>query len=349
VPTGMDLPDLPRLSNSGGPGTFQSSITARRSDLEFATGLTTEAWAYNGSPWCSILLATGSIRLSCLRLLKPRLTAENHQAVLARATNKTCKEVEALIAELAPQPDVAASVRRLPVRGAVDANNEEKPSPPSSSTPTLGMPERTAGPRHEERGEASTGLGGIVPSSTPSIAAHRPTVRASAPHRYRVQFTIGQDAFDKLQRVQALLRREIRDGDPGLIFEQALDLLLEKVEKAKLGTATRLRPQRVIRRATDKASRHIPPEVKRAVWLRDRGQCAFVAPTGLRCTEHTFLELHHIQPHALKGPATAANISLRCRRHNQYEAELVFGPPRAERLYQGDRLKGPKESMQTDG
>jgi hypothetical protein len=24
------------------------------------------------------------------------------------------------------------------------------------------------------------------------------------------------------------------------------------------------------------------------------------------------------------GPATVENISLRCRRHNQYEAELVF-------------------------
>jgi hypothetical protein len=28
----------------------------------------------------------------------------------------------------------------------------------------------------------------------------------------------------------------------------------------------------------------------------------------------------------LSGPATVANISLRCRRHNAYEAELVFGP-----------------------
>lgn len=71
--------------------------------------------------------------------------------------------------------------------------------------------------------------------------------------------------------------------------------------------------------------------MKRAVWLRDRGQCAFVATTGLRCAEHTFLELHHVQPYALKGPATAANIALRCRRHNQYEAEVVFGPRRAER------------------
>jgi hypothetical protein len=27
----------------------------------------------------------------------------------------------------------------------------------------------------------------------------------------------------------------------------------------------------------------------------------------------------------MRGPATIANISLRCRRHNQYEAELIFG------------------------
>jgi len=70
----------------------------------------------------------------------------------------------------------------------------------------------------------------------------------------------------------------------------------------------------------------VPQEVKRAVWQRDAGQCAFVAPTGRRCTERTFLEYHHVQPYARQGPATVGNISLRCRRHNQYEAELIFGP-----------------------
>jgi hypothetical protein len=28
----------------------------------------------------------------------------------------------------------------------------------------------------------------------------------------------------------------------------------------------------------------------------------------------------------MQGPPTVANISLRCSRHNQYEAELIFGP-----------------------
>ena len=27
----------------------------------------------------------------------------------------------------------------------------------------------------------------------------------------------------------------------------------------------------------------------------------------------------------MQGPAIVENISLRCRRHNQYEAQLIFG------------------------
>jgi 5-methylcytosine-specific restriction endonuclease McrA len=109
-------------------------------------------------------------------------------------------------------------------------------------------------------------------------------------------------------------------------------VLLEKVEKTKLGAAAKPRSNPPIRPATDKIrrptvpSRHVPREVKRAVYRRDAGQCAFVSPNGRRCTERTFLEFHHVQPYARQGPATVANISLRCRRHNQYEAEQVFGP-----------------------
>jgi len=104
------------------------------------------------------------------------------------------------------------------------------------------------------------------------------------------------------------------------------------VEKAKLGAATKPRP-RSIRPGADRElrtpvvpSRDVPRHVKHAVSQRDGGQCAFVSPDGHRCTERTFLEFHHILPYAQGGLATIENISLRCRRHNQYEAELVFGP-----------------------
>jgi hypothetical protein len=57
-----------------------------------------------------------------------------------------------------------------------------------------------------------------LPTTAPATAlpaARRPIVETTSPERYRVQFTIGKESHDKLRRVQALLRREIPDGDPG--------------------------------------------------------------------------------------------------------------------------------------
>jgi hypothetical protein len=164
----------------------------------------------------------------------------------------------------------------------------------------------------------------------PAVPSRRPIIETTAPERYRVQFTIDKESHEKLRRVQALLRREIPNGDPGAIFDRALTLLLEKVERTKRGAAKKPRP-RPIRPGTDSLrtpivpSRDLPRHVQRAVCQRDGDQCAFVSGDGHRCTERTFLEFHHILPHAKGGLATVENISLRCRRHNQYEAELVFG------------------------
>jgi hypothetical protein len=173
-----------------------------------------------------------------------------------------------------------------------------------------------------------------LPIASPPVTspARRPVIEATAPERYRVQFTIGKESHDKLRRLQALLRREIPNGDAGAIVERALSLLLAKVEKSKFAATSKLRPRRAIRPGTDEArtpaptSRDIPSDVQRAAWRRDGGQCGFVSKDGVRCKERSFLEFHHVKAHALGGPATLDNISLRCRRHNQYEAELVFGP-----------------------
>ncbi len=55
-----------------------------------------------------------------------------------------------------------------------------------------------------------------------------------------------------------------------------------------------------------------------------------MAANGRRCTERVFLEFHHDEPYAIGGEPTVTNISLRCRAHNVYEAELLFGPWVAE-------------------
>jgi hypothetical protein len=252
------------------------------------------------------LLASGAVSLTTVRLLRPHLTPENHEAVLAGASGRSRQEVLELIARLAPRPDVPSSVRKLPAPPR-PAANASVPVASAPAAPAVSQPEPAA---H---------------FLTPPPAA-RPIIEPTAPERYRVQFTVGKDTHDKLRRLQALLRREIPNGDPGVIFDRAVALLLEKVEKAKLGATTKPRP---IRPGTDKShSRHVPNQSKRVAWRNDGGQCAFVARDGRRCTERAFIEFHHVDAHALGGPSTPDNIGLRCRRHNQYEAEMVFGPRR---------------------
>jgi 5-methylcytosine-specific restriction endonuclease McrA len=106
-----------------------------------------------------------------------------------------------------------------------------------------------------------------------------------------------------------------------VIFDRALALLLADLRRTRHAATSRSRPSG----DPDGASRHVSAKIKREVWARDGGQCAFVGARG-RCTERGFLEYHHVVPYAAGGRTTAANLSLRCRAHNGHEAELFFGP-----------------------
>jgi hypothetical protein len=305
-------------------------------------------------------LADGSLNLSTLRLLAPHLTPENHQRVLEEAAGKSKREVEALVARLAPRPDVGAYVRKLPParmlteapaassalvtaapadRGTVDA---VAPSP-AACAPVTGITDATEAIVAASDPAGTTALRTLVPGvpgAGQASLVSRPQVTPLAPERYRVQFTVGRETHENLRRAQEFLRREVPDGDPGAIFDRALKLLLEDVARKKLAATSQ--PRRVW--PTARGSRHIPAHVRRAVWLRDAGHCAFVARSGRRCRERAFLELHHVDPYAMGGETNVANLSLRCRAHNAYEAELVFGrfasPAREERrqeLHRDDR------------
>jgi len=78
------------------------------------------------------------------------------------------------------------------------------------------------------------------------------------------------------------------------------------------------------------------------VYERDRGVCAYVDPTGRRCTETKRLEFHHLKPYGQDGDHSVANIELRCRTHNLYEAERDYGKEVMERYRNsGDRVSEP--------
>lgn len=144
-------------------------------------------------------------------------------------------------------------------------------------------------------------------------------IRPSAADRFEITVEIRDITYEKLQRAKDLLSHTIPDGNIGEIIERALTSLIRELERSKYAATDRPR----CARNAKPGSRYIAAGVRRTVWRRDDGRCAFVGPHG-RCTATAFLEFHHIVPFAAGGAATVENIELRCRAHNQREAELYF-------------------------
>jgi len=114
----------------------------------------------------------------------------------------------------------------------------------------------------------------------------------------------------------------VPSGDVAETLDRALDALIAKLEQRRLGAA---RPTRSRRAGRTSDPRHIPAPVRRQVWERDGGQCTFTSDTGQRCPSCTRLEFDHVQPVARGGASSVDNLRLRCRAHNQFEAERTFG------------------------
>jgi len=58
-------------------------------------------------------LADGSLNLTTARLVVPHLTADNEHTLLSEACGKSRRQVEELVARVAPRPDVPCSVRAV--------------------------------------------------------------------------------------------------------------------------------------------------------------------------------------------------------------------------------------------
>ena len=244
-------------------------------------------------------LEDGSITVTNARMLAPHMNEANCQDLLTAARHRSKREVEEVVARLRPKPDVRSAVRRLPTRVI------QEPLPP---------------PEINADSSSRTSRGPIPQPAGGSPLPARPIVAPLAPERYKIQFTATKEMHEKLRYAQDLLRHVVPNGDLAVVFDRALSALIAQLEKQKC--ATRSRPREP--RAGAAGSRHIPAAVRRKVWRRDGGRCAFVGARG-RCRERGFLEFHHQVPFAAGGAPEVDNIELRCRAHNQYEANLFFG------------------------
>jgi len=277
------------------------------------------------------MIADGSITTTTVGLLRPHLTAENRRRLLGEACHKTRREVEQQVAALAPKPHVALLVRRLPEsRLSGKARDVKQDGNVALAGAMLDVARPEATPQ-EASGFDATPLEAPVQGAsalrvskreTPSPDP-RSTIAPLATDRYLLRITLSAEGHANLRRAQSLIRRTVPNGDPAAVVERALALFVAHLERQKAALTSRpiTSTQKRIRGAS---SRHIPASVRREVWSRDGGRCAFVGPHG-RCTETGRLEFHHVVPFARCGDATTNNIALRCRAHNAHEGEACFG------------------------
>jgi hypothetical protein len=269
------------------------------------------ARASRDHPMLLAMLADGRLHLTAIAKLAPHLTRENREAILERATHRSKREIEEQIAEIAPRPDVPATVRKLPERrGGEGLDRGPAPVPMLELRPDgVGAPEMRARPD---------------PPASP------PIVQALSPGRYKVQFTASAELRRKLERLQALMGSTGRDDDDlAAVIELAVTEKLERLEASRLGRTRAVRngpaEMQDMEPKAPRSSRHIPAAVQRAVRARDGDRCRYVDEQGRRCPERNRLQFHHRHPFGLGGNHSVSNIRLMCRAHNAYLAECDYG------------------------
>jgi len=267
-------------------------------------------------PGVLVALAEGRLHLRAVQMLAPYLTSGNADELVAAATHKTRFELQQLLAERFPHSDLpeslqAITARPAPTAVAVPPGRAAAPIGSGSNSVTIpGQydhalaldPARLAAP---EQVEASAPRGRVTPLS---------------PERCAFQCTFDQETHDLLQDVRALMSHDVPSGEAALVIKGALKLAKAELMKRKAAATDRPGPSR-----PSTSARHIPAAVKRAVRKRDGGRCTFVSDDGRRCAARDMLEFDHLEPVARGGEATAANVRLMCRAHNQHAAERAFG------------------------
>ena len=186
------------------------------------------------------------------------------------------------------------------------------------------------------------------PEEDAAPAGEQPFPRGA--QRYKVEFTAKDEYVSLLNQARDLLARADSGRSLEAIHLRAMRLLVADLKKRKYAMTEKPRAQEPAEPGTDRRAdprqrgRHVPAHVRRQVAERDGERCSYVDERGQRCRETSGLELHHEHAFALGGPATEANISLRCKAHNDLAAEHDFGRDFVERKKGAGGSAGSRDS-----
>jgi 5-methylcytosine-specific restriction endonuclease McrA len=256
-------------------------------------------------------LRDGRLSLTTAVTLRPVLTRENLDEMVARAAYKTDEETRHLVATLQPRPAPKEGIRKL-----------------AGQAPRLAPP---------PLGEAPAVEPGPLALTPPERPPSRPSLDPVSADQWSARLTIDRAFREDLETLKCLLSHKIPDGNLAVVLREAVHCAIQKHGQRRGA----VKPARQPKPATPGKRQPIPAEVRRAVFDRDGGRCTYVSPDGHRCGSRWRLELDHVEPAALGGPSTTENLRLRCKAHNALHAEETFGREHMARFRRrGDTLTG---------
>jgi 5-methylcytosine-specific restriction endonuclease McrA len=256
-------------------------------------------------------VAEGRLHLTAIEQLAPHLAAENAAELIREAANGSKHQIDVMLARRFPRPDVPTMVRTIPAAPVVAS--------PLQASQVAAPPVRNM-----DSGEPHSLANVLAPTHASPVPQPQTHVHALSPERFELTTTITGPTLELLREAQDLLAYAMPSRDVDAVLNRALQDLVARLKSRKFGASSGARATSP-RRGGRPDERRIPAALRRAVSQRDGGRCTFVGTNGHRCEARARLEFDHVTPIASGGLTTAANLRLRCRAHNQHEAERVFG------------------------
>jgi hypothetical protein len=313
-------------------------------------------------------LASGELHLTGLLMLGPHLTESNLAEVLARAKHRTKRELAKLVRVLDPLPAVPARIE--PLGPALARAIPAEPSWEGFVQSFCAVRELAPGERPRDWMASENDAGSVNAGEEPTTTEVAAPARVNStehdpvgaeplePERYKVQFTATEEYVRLVEEAKALLSHAAPRATLDEIHLRALRAFVALLRKQKYATtdspsrqtgSPALGEAPMSRREAEgpelesepahagtkarhprQRGRHVPADVRRAVFARDGKPCTYVDAAGRRCPETHRLEFHHLEPFALGGKHAAENVALRCAAHNALAAEDDFGRERIE-------------------
>jgi hypothetical protein len=241
-------------------------------------------------PQVGDLLREGKLCVTAMPRLATILTDANCADVLAEAIGKSKRDIDRLVATIAPQPERREVVQKLELRTFAVEKSRISEAPPRLAPTAKAF-------------------------SAELVSATRFRIHLDVPEEFMTLLEQARDALShtspsggKVEVLMEGLRRIVRDRDRRMGL----------VEKPR-ATPKERAPKPPWKREAPSA------QTKRIVWKRVQGRCQAQLALGGICGSTRKLEFHHLLELARGGPTTAENLSLRCKAHNLLAAQETFG------------------------